>query len=738
MFHDLPGHRSWLGLLTAVGLAACPLEAQTPSPPEVEAMRLAPDAPPIRVDGALTEAIWQGPGSSDFRQREPEVGSPSTERTEVRVAYDATTLYVAIRSLDRQPDRVVSRILQRDRLMAPRRFQTGFDFGGDDMVAILFDPFHDHRNAVLFATNPNGAEFEALVTDEGREINVDWRGIWSVAAQRTPDGWTAEFAIPFRTLRYPNGGNGVWGFNVVRMIRRKNEEAIWSGWSRNDGGFQRVSRAGHLTGLDELPRGGANVDLKPYLLTGHAREVDDQGVEESSGRLELGGDLKWEVTPGMTLDLTANTDFAQVEADDQQVNLTRFSLFFSEKREFFLENAGVFEFGARTSFEPPPFLMFFSRTIGVAEDGEVPILGGARLTGRSGRQTVGFLNVVTDEASGEPRANNAVLRVKRDVGGANYVGAMLTDRRSATTWNTTGGFDFSAWPSPTVNVQGFVAGTATDATGDGSGLAGRLAMDWDRDLTGLSLSYLYVSPDATADLGFITRTDIMRADLTARLSPRPEMLSLRKVDLFFFGQGITDAGGQLLDWSGGLAIGPKWASGAGLSIFGIAGRATVDEEFDIEDRVDVPVGEYDMWQLGWFFNTSLSKLLVFNSSGQLEGTFGGRIDIISGELTASPTANLALSLRYRHNRVALPGGGFAADLLTTRLTVAASTRLVGHALVQYNSLDKTVSSNFRIGYTYRPGSDIFLVFNEERGDGVDLWARGDRAALFKITWLWRF
>ncbi|MEK6687389.1 MAG: DUF5916 domain-containing protein, partial [Gemmatimonadota bacterium] len=501
---------------------------------------------------------------------------------------------------------------------------------------ILFDPFHDHRNAVLFATNPNGAEFEALVTDEGRKINVDWRGIWSVAAQRTLDGWTAEFAIPFRTLRYPHGGNGVWGFNVVRMIRRKNEEAIWSGWSRNDGGFQRVSRAGHLTGLDELPRGGANVDVKPYLLTGHTREVDDQGVEESAGRLELGGDLKWEVTPGMTLDLTANTDFAQVEADDQQVNLTRFSLFFPEKREFFLENAGVFEFGVRASFEPPPFLMFFSRTIGVAEDGEVPILGGARLTGRSGRQTVGFLNVVTGEGSGEPRANNAVLRVKRDVGGANYVGAMLTDRRSASTWNTTGGFDFSSWPSPTVNLQGFVAGTATDATGDGTGLAGRLAMDWDRDLTGLSLSYLYISPEATADLGFITRTDIMRADLTARLSPRPEMLSLRKVDLFFFGQGITDAGGTLLDWHAGSALGPKWASGAGLSIFGIAGRATVDEEFDIEDRVDVPVGEYDIWQLGWFFNTSLSQPLVFSSSGQLEGTFGGRIDVLSGELTASP------------------------------------------------------------------------------------------------------
>ena len=738
MFHDLPGHRSWLGLLTAVGLAACPLEAQTPSPPELAAVRLAPDAPPIKVDGALTEAIWQGPGSADFRQREPNVGDPASESTEIRVAYDGTTLYVAIRARDSDPDRIISRILQRDQLMGAKRFQTGFDYGGDDMVAIQFDPFHDHRNAVIFATNPNGAEFEALLTDEGRETNVDWRGIWSVAAQRTPEGWTAEFAIPFRTLRYPTGGSGVWGFNVVRMIRRKNEETIWYGWSRDDGGFHRVSRAGHLTGLEDLPRSGGNIELKPYLLTGATREVDDAGAKENSGRLDVGVDLKWEVAPGMALDLTANTDFAQVEVDDQQVNLTRFSLFFPEKREFFLENAGIFEFGVRGTLEPPPFLMFFSRTIGVGEDGAVPIMGGARLTGRAGRQTVGFLNVVTDEATGEPRANNAVFRVKRDIGGSNYLGAMLTDRRTGEGWNTTGGVDFSAWPAATVNVQGFVAGTATDSSGPGTGAVGRLAMDWARDLTIFTLSALYVSPDATADLGFITRTDIMRFDFESRISPRPDILSLRKLDLFLFGQAVTTASGVLQDWNMNLGIGPKWGSGAGLSIYGTTGETTVDEAFDIEDRVDVPEGTYDLRQLGWFFNTSPSKSLVFRSSGLLEKTFGGRIDAMSGELTAAPSANLALALRYSHNRVDLPGGSFDANLGTARITVAASTKLVGHALVQYNDLDKTVSSNFRIAYTYRPGSDIFLVFNEERGDGVDVWAAGNRAALFKITWLWRF
>ncbi len=726
----------WLVGMLGVGRVT----AQSGSePPSVVASRIPSDAPSIKMDGLLTEPIWQvAPAAAGFRQREPDMGSAASETTTFQVAYDATTLYIAVSAQDRSPQRIVHRILQRDRLLRSPEFRIGIDYAGDDVVAIQLDPFHDHRSAFVFATNANGAEFEALLTDEGREFNIDWRGIWEVASSRQGDGWTAEFAIPFRSLRYPSGGDGVWGINVVRYIARKREETLWSGWSRNEGGFHRVSQSGHVTGLHGLPRLGVNLEAKPYLLAGYRRDVDDDLVADTRGTVEAGMDLKWEVSPGLLLDVTANTDFAQVEADDEQVNLTRFSLFFPEKREFFLENAGIFEFGNRgDSFEPPPFLLFFSRTIGVHEDGEVPIIGGARLTGRTGGQTVGVLNVVTDEAFDQPRTNNAVIRVKRDVGGTGYLGGMLTDRRSSEAWNLAGGLDWSFWPSPTANVQGFVAGTST-SDGEGDGVAGRAAFTWERDRIGLTTSYLYISPDATADLGFITRTDISRADVLLRLSPRPRGLGLRVIDVYTWGQTTTDTDGHLLDWQAGMSVGPKWQSGEGVSVYYAPGRTTIDESFDIEDRVDVPEGQYDSYLLGWFARTSATRNVVLEFDGSINGNYGGTTKSVEGKVSLAPSPNLALSLGYKRNEVDLPGGAFSADIGTLRLTGAASTRLVANALVQYNSLDNRITSNLRIAYTFRPGSDLFLVYNEQRGNETGLWVKGDRAALIKLTWLTRF
>jgi hypothetical protein len=342
-------------VLAALHLAAGAVLAQEARGPSAAAVRMG-DSITLRVDGLLDEAVWsQAPAVTGLRQQEPLEGEPATEVTEVRVIYDGSTLYVGVLAYDREPDRILARILQRDRVM-----EMGFgggepQFGGDDGVAILFDPFHDHRNALVFATNPNGAEFDAMVTDEGREFNIDWRAIWDVRAQRTAEGWSAEFAIPFRTLRYPGDGR-TWGFNVSRMIRRKNEAALWSAWSRDNEGLLRVSRAGHLEGLVDLPRAGMNLEVKPYVLGGATQERTDLADIDTEPEIKVGLDAKYEVRPGLLLDATLNTDFAQVEVDDEQVNLTRFSLFFPEKREFFLENAGIFEFGTRGFFEPPPFL----------------------------------------------------------------------------------------------------------------------------------------------------------------------------------------------------------------------------------------------------------------------------------------------------------------------------------------------------------------------------------------------
>jgi hypothetical protein len=716
------------------------LQAQQEAPrPSLAAHRIAPNSAAIVLDGRLDEAVWKAaPIAQDFRQKEPAMGEPATESTEVRVAFDGTMLYIGVLAHDREPARVIGRILQRDRLLGPSMSGGGLTFAGDDAIAIVLDPFQDHRNGVLFATNPNGAEFEALLTDEGRELNTNWRGVWWVASARGPEGWSAEFAIPFRTLRYPRNGSGTWGFNVARMVRRKGEETLWSGWSRDDGGLHRVSQAGELTGLDSLPPVGLALDVKPYLLTGHIREINDQGVTtKEKPRLEAGIDFKFPVTPGLLMDVTVNTDFAQVEADDQQVNLTRFDLFFPEKRDFFLENAGIFEFGARQSFEPPPFLLFFSRRVGVADSGVVPLLGGVRLTGRTGRQTVGLLDVVVEDKFGEPKTNVAVLRGKRDVGGSGYVGAMLVDRRSDAGSNTAGGVDWSLWPTSTLNLQGFAAGTTTgDGTGEGWALRGAAA--WQRDRIGMEAGYLAVSPNATAEAGFITRTDILRGDLTFRVTPRPPVLGIRRLDFFTFVNHIMNTEGLMQDWYIGQSIGPKWHSGEQISLFLSGGENRIEEAFELSDQVEVPPGRYPSSEIGWFANTSTRRPVVLRSNGLLKGTFGGRVDSYDAEVSVAPSRHLSVSAKWQWNRVRLPGGSFDADIGVLRVTFAASPKLVTNALVQYNTLDNTVAANLRLAYTFRPGSDLFIVLNEQRGDAQDLWARGDRAALLKVTWLSRF
>jgi hypothetical protein len=732
--------RRLLGLLLPAVLGTSPrtADAQADARPSVRAVRLPDGAGAIQVDGILSEPAWQSTQvATGFRQREPLEGEPATEATEVRIVYDGTTLYVGVLARDRDPDRVISRILQRDRVMLAEQFFGEPIFAGDDGVAVLLDPFHDHRNAVLFATNPNGAEFDALITDEGREFNIDWRGVWEVRAQRTPEGWSAEFAIPFRTLRFPAASiEQTWGLNVVRMIRRKNEEVLWSAWSRSNEGLQRVSRAGHLEGLVDLPRPGLNAEVKPYLLVGGLQEVDSLGVRDSDPELKLGGDLKFEVTSGLVLDLTLNTDFAQVEVDDEQVNLTRFSLFFPEKRDFFLENAGIFEFGARGVFEPPPFLLFFSRQIGIHDDGVVPMIGGVRLTGRVGGQTVGLLNVVTDQAFDQPATNFAVARVKRDIGGANYVGGMLTDRRTKDGWNTAGGADFSWWPASALNVQGFVAGTGTSGPG-GDDWAYRVALDYNQSTWGVSAGQLFVGPEAVADMGFITRENIRRSQSLVRLTPRPPVAGLRKIDVFLNGEYITRPDGVLQDWGAGIAVSPEWNSGENLALYAFPGFTRLDEEFELTDDIFIPPGDYDGGQYGFFANSSPNRPVRLDLNGSWQPFYDGTLVNLASAVTVNPDPHLALTAGYAYNDAKTPFGDVRADIGTLRVSYAFSTRVFLNALVQYNGLDDELSANIRFNFIHRPGSDLFIVLNEVRGSSQSIWDFDNRGAVVKITYLAR-
>ncbi len=704
------------------------------------ALRLNTDSPQkIVVDGLLTEKVWQqAQPASGFRQREPLAGEAATERTEVRILYNDEMLYVGVLAMDSEPDKVIARILQRDKLMF-KNFDGTPLFAGDDAVAILFDPFHDQKNGVVFATNPNGAEFDALLTDEGSEFNIDWRAVWEVSAKRIPEGWSAEFAIPFRSLRYPDGDNNApWGFNVYRTIRRKNEEVLWTSWSRDNAGFKRVSRAGHIHGMTNLPRSRVNLEVKPFALTGLVREMNDNDILESGHKLSSGFDAKWEVRPGLMLDLTYNTDFAQVEADDEQVNLTRFSLFFPEKRDFFLENAGIFDFGSRSIGEAPPFQLFFSRRIGISEDGEIPVIGGARLTGRVGKQTVGFLNIVTEETLDEPVANFAVARIKRDIGRNNYIGAMVTDKRSDLAANTGLGLDASFWLSNALNVQGFFVRTQTDTSGTGIGdQAFRVGLSYQTDRFGIRAQHYTIGPDVRAEMGFVTREDIRRTGGFSRLSFRPGRFGVRVVNLFFGGNYFTDLRGEVQDWDVGPGFIMDWNSGESLGAFFSRSFTRLDEAFDPDDDITVPVGDYDYGQIFWFGGSSNNRPWQLDLSGTYQGYFGGTLLSVNTGLNLAFNSRLATGVQYSHNHVEVPAGMFNADVSSLRLSYSFSTRLFANALLQYNSLSNTLSANVRLNYIHRPGSDLFIVFNEEDISEQGNWVLENRGMVAKLTWLKR-
>jgi hypothetical protein len=695
----------------------------------------------IRVDGLLSEELWsQAPVMTGFRQREPLEGERATEETEVRVAYDDGTLYVGVIAYDSEPERIVARILQRDKLMEKEGFRPGLVFGGDDAVAILFDPFQDNRNGVIFATNPNGAEFEALTTDEGSEVNIDWRGVWEVASTRIPEGWSAEFAIPWRTLRYPDvSESGSWGLNVSRVIRRKNEETLWRSWQREGGGLHRVSRAGDLVGLQDLPRAGFNVEPKPFALSGLRQEADDLGDIGRSGQYEVGLDLKTELRPGLLLDLTLNTDFAQVEVDDEQVNLTRFSLFFPEKRDFFLENAGIFEFGkAGNGFEPPTYQMFFSRRIGIHEDGEVPITGGARVTGRVGGQTVGFLNVLTGPAYGTGRENFNVARVKRDIGESAYVGAMVTDRRSSDGWSSSLGMDGQFTVGEAWTWDWYAAQTL-GKDGEGEGHSYRIAYTYFGDTWGSFFDHYVVDQDMEAESGFVLRDDIRWTELFGSHAWRPErLLGLREFQIWSggrYGSAVSD--GEMRDWSAGLGLSNTWHSGDELIVMLNAGETVVDEAFELSDSVEVSPGRYRNDHIQWFGGTSPSRAVYLNGNGMVSAFFGGSLVSAGGTLTAAPSPRFSMAFGYTLNKVDIPDGAFSADIASVRATFSASTKLSTNVLVQYNRLDRAFSTNVRFNFIHRPGSDLFVVFTENRGDDHRVWNLQDRGLVMKVTYLMR-
>ena len=709
MIRNLPNKA--IGLKLAVLLSPIWLSAQAnPQDAVQRTMALFVDEAPV-LDGVLDDAAWDDALPLDrFLQRDPEVGQPASEGTQVRVVYTAQAIYFGFVCLDRSPDQIVATERRRDQ-----------DLSRDDSVAILLDTFLDRRNAFLFRTNALGTQFDALVTDEGRDINDSWDERWESAATVNSEGWVAEIMIPFESLRMRQEESGTWGLEIERVIRRKNEAAYWNNFDRNFR-FEDVSQAGLLEGLEQAEI-GARFRFKPYVSAGFEQTPRPLRGTQTSNLSDVGIEVfKYRPTRALTLDFTVNTDFAQSEVDDLVTNISRFPLFFPEKREFFLEGAGVFEFGTGQG----NYNLFFSRRIGLSPERElIPIIGGAKLTGRAGPYTLGIINMQTDSLEGVPGRNSSVFRIKRDLFGRSSVGAMFTNRGSGEgdDHNRVYGVDGNFAFAENLDIQTFLAKSETPALGgDDWSAFGRIR--WDSDYALLGAEHLLVQRNFNPELGFVPRRDQRMTTVQAGIRPRPDSGLIRQL-VFRTRLDLTQnqEGKQESLTYHYFTFENHFQSGDIVVADFHRRFERLFEPFDIRPgEISIPVGTYTGWDAVVFWNAAPQRRVA--GPGLLRyrhewGFFGGRrVELrIQPQIKLSDT--LSIDLNYALDEVDMPWGDFSSNVVNTRVNYAFSNQWLTSGTVQYSNLDQRVNFRFRLNYIYRPGDDLFLIYNEGRVINLD-------------------
>jgi hypothetical protein len=718
---------------------------------ELPSVRAVATEDEITLDGRLAEAIWrQAPAATEFTQREPNPGEEASEATEVRVVYTKDTLYIGVRVLDSNPSEIVASDMQRDG-------GGGGGFGGgrtsrlnsDDTVGIVLDTFFDQRNAYFIETNPLGARVDALVTDEGRNTNFDWDGVWDASSRVDDAGWVTEIAIPFSTLRF-NPALDTWGMNVRRSIRRKNEEVFWSPIGLEADLF-RVSRAGQLTNI-VTSEPGLNLRIKPYgsgqVTQGVTSDVGTY-AGDGKGGIDL---LRWGVTDSLTLDLTANTDFAQVEADEQRVNLTRFALFFPEKREFFLENAGIFEFGPTSGggFRPPLLKVFHSRRIGIAEGSEIPLLVGARVTGRiAGKWNIGVLNSQTgedtvldedDELVFVPSTNWTVARVKRNIGERSSVGAIFTNRQGGNDdYNRVVGVDVDIRPRQELSFGGYWT-MSEDPGADSDNWAMGANVGWRGPRWRWSVGYTDIRENYNPEVGFLLREGIRRYDPQITWEPRPNIPGIRNMSFQARTNFYTLTDGTLETYDMSLRLLGFTTNSQEFVSFTINPNfERLFEPFEIQDGIEIPPGDYDFHHWSIFFRTNNGRVVSGDGWVQWGEFYDGTKTSIRGGITIRPSPYFSAETEWNHNDIDLPAGAFTTNVFQQRIRVSFSPNVSLNTFWQFNDDAELMSLNTRFDWIYRPGADLFIVYNQTwDSPAFTRPVTADQALIVKFTYLFWF
>jgi len=729
-----------------------------------------------RMDGRLDDPVWQSARPiNGFIQREPDYWMPSTERTEARVVYDKDAIYFGFDCFFSEGMRVVANNMRRDS-----------ELWGEDNVQILLDTYNDRQNGFYFFVNPLGAQQDAMLSNEGRTQNRDWDCNWECKTRVENDRWTAEIKIPFDQLRFKPTEEMVWGINLARNISSRNEETQFVVGRRSSTSRARywTSDIGELRGLKGIGA-GRSLQIKPYVLPGTTRDFElDNGSEDAT--VEWGGDLRYGITPNISFDFSYNTDFAQVEGDQEQVNLTQFRLFFPEKREFFLEGANLFEFGEpaeRTGGgSRPPTLLFYSRRIGLEEGGKIPIIFGSKVAGKEGRTSIGALQALTDhqlvidddDTTEVRKTNYSVIRMRRDILKRSNIGFMFVNKQTsypdsigirmdpeaddfgepvnlggAGRYNRTAGLDVSFSPTPAMNINGFVARSwdsdlDADADYNRAGNAAFGSFDYSGGFFSARARYLDVQRSFEPGVGFVNRRDdaegFRRYDGRIRLRPRPGLLNIRYMSIGPQAQVLTDRDNKVLFYEMTFNVWTQFNTADWWRMEVSRVHDVVTEEFDVSDRrpdLLIPPGTYDFTSFVIGPSPSRGRKIrprVFFEGGSY---YTGNRYSLRVENRYSPSGRLSLETQLNANWIRLPQGNVNIMALSNRIVYSFTTNFFVKLFTQLNNDKESLSANFLLNYRYRPGSDIFLVYDNgfDSTGGFGSLKQQNRSIILKWSYL---
>ncbi len=688
---------------------------------------------PIVVDGILDEAAWNGAEPiTRFIQAMPDAGAPASEETVVRVLYDDRFLYVGALLYDSDPSGITAQFLDQD-----------FETHDDDVFAVTLDTFLDRRNSFMFLINPRGAVKDGQTFDNSRTSNLAWEGVIQLETTIHDEGWTVELAIPFTTLRFdPRVEDQTWGVNFLRRLRRRNEDSYWAPLDRRSR-VHTMALAGTLTGLSGLPR-PRNLTVKPFVLADHSG--GDLVPDAVAGAGWDGGmDLKYGVTSRLTLDLTYRTDFSQVEVDQERVNLTRFSLFFPEKRDFFVENAGIFAFGDvsernyRLGASPRDFTLFHSRRIGLHRGRPVPIVGGGRLTGRVGSLDVGLLNMQTEATPDLSRELFSVARIRRSFGGVLQVGGLVASRdglgSGTSDYNRSYGVDANLRIRDKLLIHSYLAASQYPDR-EGNNRAARVSAAFRDRLWNISALFREIGDAFDPGIGFVARKGIRHSYATIGAHPRPNIPHVNELNPYLELDYITNLESALETRKGTAGLGVAFLDGGTLTLSGSDRLEVIDEEFPVAGQGSISEGRYSFREGSLGYRSNAARQV----SGEIRVSGGGFYDGTRRSITLAggwrPSPHFGVEMGLERNDIDLPEDSFTADVLGARIDLAGSTRSFISAFFQYNTASEDRVLNLRYNFIHSPLSDLFIVYSQRQNP--DQGGVLERTVTVKATKLFSF